>query len=210
MPTEQDFLTALSIAQDEYKKMEPNSQLERSGSIRIPGQDDSDHVELPFLGTHYVIRAPNGEVRYRDPGEKEPALWERIIVLHYFTTADGSPLSQKWITVKEIPDSRLYLPNFEKRAVVPLLGRFGKQPEEIREPARKLGGRTADIGDISVTIPVFPRVPITLVIWKGDEEFPPRVNILFDEAIVNYLPTEDIILASQMLAFRLIGLAGKR
>jgi len=50
-------------------------------------------------------------------------------------------------------------------------------------------------------------VPVTLVFWKGDEEFPPRLSILLDKSISHYLPTEDIVLASQMFALRLIGMA---
>jgi len=213
MPTQEDFLMALAIAQEEYKSKEPKQQAEQSGSLWVPsesGPKGSGSVELPFLSTTYVIQGPEGEVFYKKKGGKEPALWEKIIVLHYFSTADGSPLTQKWISVKEIPDSRLYLPNFEKRAVSPLLGRFRNSPEEMLEAARALGGRKADVGDVSVTVPVFPRVPITVLFWKGDEEFPPRLQILFDQTIVRYLPTEDIILASQMLAFRLIGLASKK
>ena len=77
------------------------------------------------------------------------------------------------------------------------------------EPARALGGRRSELGDFSVTIPAFPCVPVTLVFWKKDEEFPERLTILFDGTVVNYLPTEDIILTAQMMAFRLIGMAGK-
>jgi len=212
MPTTEDFLMALAIAQEEYRQRNPREQAARSGSVWVPSGSAPDgpaSAEVPFLGTPYLIEGPGGEVRFKGLGDKAPALWEKIIVLHYFNKADGSPLAGKWITVKEIPDSRLYLPNFEKRAVAPLLGRFGRDPEAVRGPAVALGGARADLGDVSVTVPVFPRVPITLVFWKGDEEFAPRVQILFDGTIVNYLPTEDIILASQMLAFRVIGLAGK-
>jgi len=212
MPTEQDFLMALAIAQDDFCGLDPRRQADRSGASWLPAGQASaeeDLAELPFLGTPYIIRGPRGEVRYRDPGAREPALWEKIIVLHYFNKADGSPPAGTWITVKEIPDSRLYLPNFEKRAVAPLMGRFGRRPGDLWEAARRLEGKKADLGDVSVTVHVFPRVPITLVLWQADEEFPARLNILFDETIVRYLPTEDIILASQMLAFRLVGLAGK-
>lgn len=213
MPTQEDFMMALSIAQEAYASKEPGAQAERCGSAWEPsgeGPEGSGSVVVTFLGTPYVIQGPGGAVRYRHaPGEQEPALWEKIIVLHYFNRADGSPLAGTWISVKEIPDSRLYLPNFEKRAVRPLLGRFGGEPEAIRKPAEAIGGTGAELGDVSVTVPVFSRVPITLVFWKGDEEFEPRLQILFDRTIVNYLPTEDIILASQMLAFRLIGLAGR-
>ena len=208
----EDFEMAFAIAQQMYQEKDPIIQAEKSGSIWTDYGSSGEGVaraELPFLGTPYLIKGPEGDVCYKEDTGKEPALWEKIIVLHYFTTSDGTPLSQKWISVKEIPDSRLYLTNFEKRAVTPLLGRFGNNPEKIWEPARKLGGRKADVGDVAFTLPVFPRVPITLQFWKADEEFPPRINILFDKTIIHYLPTEDIILASQMLTFRLIGLAGK-
>jgi len=212
MPTQEDFLMALAIAQEETRRKDPARQSERSGALWSPagtGPGEAGIAELPFLATRYIIRSPGAEVSYREEGDKAPALWEKILVLHYFTHADGSPLSGKWISVKEIPDSRLYLPNFEKRVVVPLLGRFGNDPEAIRNPARELGGRKAEGADVAVTVPVFPRVPVTVLFWKGDEEFPPRIQVLFDETVVHYLPTEDIILSSQMLSFRLIGLAGK-
>jgi hypothetical protein len=43
-----------------------------------------------------------------------------------------------------------------------------------------------------VTIDAFPRVPVTLVLWKGDEEVAPAGNVLFDGNIPDYLPTEDV------------------
>jgi hypothetical protein len=159
------------------------------------------------LGTAYLIRSPAVDVSYKEEQEKEPALWEKILVLHYFSTSDGTPLAGEHISFKEVREAMLYLPNFEKRAVAPLLGRFGGSPEQILEPAQKLGGRKEALGDVSVTIPVFPRVPVTLVFWKRDEEFEARLTILFDRTVVRYLPTEDIVLSAQMLAYRLIGLA---
>ena len=213
MPTQEDYLTALAIAREACAEKDPRVQAGHSGAVWTPsgkGAGGAGVVEVPFLTTPYVIRCPGGEVSYKETAGKDPALWEQILLLHYFTTADGTPLSGQWISLKEIPDSRLYLPNFEKRAVAPLLGRFGDRPESVHEPVRRLGG-AADVpgGDVGVTVPVFPRVPVTILFWKGDEEFPPRVHILFDRTIAGYLPTEDIILTSQMLAFRLIALAGK-
>ncbi len=214
MPTTEDFEMALAIAQDDYQQKDAREQVNRAGASWHPDEEAGEgagagHVVVPFLSTRYEIRPPRGEVSYLEEGGKEPALWEKILLLHYFNTADGSALSQEPISFKEIPEGKLYLPNFEKRAVAPLLGRFGRDPEEVWEPARSVGGRRSELGDFSVTIPAFPRVPVTLVFWKQDEEFPERLTILFDRTVVGYLPTEDIILSTQMLAFRLIGLAGK-
>ena len=218
MPTTEDFERALAIARDEYQGSDPKQQAEKAGALWHPPvspEDEQGYAEVPFLKTTYQIRSPKGDVSYKEGQinkkgqEKEPDLWEKIILLHYINTATGTPLSQKPISFKEIPEGMLYLPNFEKRAVAPLLGRFGKTPEAVWEPARSLGGRKSETGDFSVTIPVFPRVPVTLAFWRQDEEFAARLTFLFDETVVQYLPTEDIILAAQMLAFRLIGLANQ-
>jgi hypothetical protein len=210
MPTTEDFEIALAIACKDFGKRDPSLQAEKAGVAWKPASGgEVGHAEVPFLGTPYLIRGPAGEVSYKGDPCKEPALWEKILVLHYFSTSDGTPMAEEHISFKEVREAMLYLPNFEKRAVAPLLGRFGANPEQILGPARQLGGRKEDLGDFSVTIPVLPRVPITLVFWKKDEEFEARLTILFDRTVVRYLPTEDIVLSTQMMAYRLIGLAGQ-
>jgi len=209
MPTREDFEIALALACKDFGKRDPGRQAEKAGVAWRParGGEEGGQAEVPFLGTAYLIRSPAVDVSYKEEQEKEPALWEKILVLHYFSTSDGTPLAGDPISFKEVREAMLYLPNFEKRAVAPLLGRFGGNPEQILEPARQLGGRKEGLGDLSVTIPVFPRVPVTLVFWKQDEEFEARLTILFDRTVVRYLPTEDIVLSAQMMAYRLIGLA---
>jgi len=209
MPTQEDFEMALSIAQEEYREQDAGLQAGKASVQWFPSSEKQNdgYAEIPFLGTIYEVRGPKGEVCYKEDQGKDPALWEKILLLHYFNTSAGTPLTKKLINFKDLPEGKIYLPNFEKRAVAPLLGRFGKNPDEVGKAASKIGGKVAEFGDYSVVIPAFPCVPITLVFWKADEEFPARLSILFDESVSSYLPKEDIILSAQMLAFRLIGLA---
>jgi Domain of unknown function (DUF3786) len=211
MPTREDYEIALALACEEFARRDPRSQAERAGVTWIPaGQGEGGYAEVPFLGTLYRVQSPSGHVSYREEKGEEPALWERILLLHYINTSDGTPLANEYISFKELREAMLYLPNFEKRAVAPLLGRFGRDPAEIWAGARSIGGSEEALGDFSVKIPAFPRVPVALVFWKGDEEFAPRLTVLFDRTVVRYLPAEDIVLATQMMAYRLIGLAGRR
>jgi hypothetical protein len=215
MPTREDFEQALELAREAFRKRNPAHQAARAGVNWVPDAGAGSgrgRAEVLFLGTVYHVWAPDGEVEYgaAEGRTKDPALWEKIIVLHYFNQADGTVLAGRYISFKEIPDGRLYQPNFEKRAVQPLLAAFGADPGEALLCGQALGGKPVDLGDLAVTVPVFPRVPVTVVFWRADEEFPARVTLLFDRSIPHYLPTEDVVLASQMLAFRLVGLARER
>ena len=55
-----------------------------------------------------------------------------------------------------------------------------------------------------MTINAFDQVPITLVLWKGDEEVAPNGNILFDANISDYLSTEDVTVLSETIVWKLV------
>ena len=68
------------------------------------------------------------------------------------------------------------------------------------------GGIPEDTGTVSVRLRVLPHVEIMLVIWKGDEELPSSGNIFFDDAVLDYLPTEDCVVLAESVVSRFIKL----
>ena len=132
------------------------------------------------------------------------SLRDKILILHYFTLAEGTPAVGRVITYKQIPGGISYFPAFSQRAIAPLVNRFGQNPELLISAAAKLGGREANYGDMSMTINAFDHVPITLVLWRGDEELAPNGNILFDANISGYLSTEDVTVLSETIIWKLV------
>ena len=159
-------------------------------------------VALQYLNQTYIITYPDARISLKDKDEEVPLL-DRILLLHYFTQAKGTPLSNRLISFKELPEGAGYFPTFYKRAIKPLIICFGSEPSRLLDMARLLGGHEADYGDVSATIDALSRVPLTLVLWEGDAEFPPEGSIMFDRTISDYLPTEDIIFLCQSTALRL-------
>ncbi len=72
----------------------------------------------------------------------------------------------------------------------------------------KSGGEPVEIGDASFVLRAFPRVPLQYVLWEGDEEFPPSVQLLFDASVDHYLTLEDIVVLGQVTTGRLINRSG--
>ena len=162
-------------------------------------------IVLKYLNETYLITYPDARISLKDKNEEVPLL-DRILLLHYFTQAKGTPLSNKLISFKELPEGAGYFPTFYKRAIKLLITYFGSEPSRLLDMARLLGGHEADYGDVSVTVDALSRVPLTLVLWAGDAEFPPEGSIMFDRTISDYLPTEDIIFLCQSTALRLVKL----
>ena len=71
----------------------------------------------------------------------------------------------------------------------------------------KLGGRKEKYGHASVTLNVFELVPVTYIVWEGDDEIASSATILFDDSITSYLPGEDIVLAASYGVYELMALA---
>ena len=87
---------------------------------------------------------------------------------------------------------------------------FGERPELLVKLAGEAYGATPlDQGDVSVLISPLPLVRLALIIWRGDDEFPPDGNILFDRNILKLLSAEDMAWLSGMVVYPLMGMARK-
>ena len=74
-------------------------------------------------------------------------------------------------------------------------------PQAVEEAAQALGGRGVAHGDAAVEIQALPRLPITLVFWRADEDFAASTSMLFDRTAETQLPL-DVILALAQEALR--------
>ncbi len=199
---EYGYEQAYRLAAEQLAKVDDiERQCRRSGARYIGSKK---LVILEYLGQSYQITLPEIEISL--PDGEAVVLKDKILLLHYLTQAKGTPLLNRVITYRELPEGISYFPTFAKRAIKPLVDHLGEEPQRVPDIARIFGGYPADYGDVAVTINAFSRVPITLVLWRGDEEFPPQGNILFDSTISDYLSTEDINVLCESIAWRLVKL----
>lgn len=193
---------AYKLAGEQLAKIDDIAQQCLRSGAQYQVIDSQKVIVVEYLNQSYQVTLPDVEISLKDSEESVP-LRDKILILHYLTQAKGTPLSNRIIAYRELPEGSDYFPTFSKRAIKPLIDHFGKEPHRLLDIAGILGGRKADYGDVSVTINAFNRVPITLLLWRGDEEFPPEGSILFDSTISDYLSTEDINVLCETIAWRL-------
>ncbi len=208
MPRIDDYKNALEIAGEEFKRKDPGLMALNSGASFLPASKGGS-LQLPFLNRQITIPWPDGEM-IAPEGFKELSLQEQGLIMHYLLKAQGAPLTKDWITFREIPSGEFYYSAFVTRAKEPLVKTFGHRPELLVELGTRMGGTRGEEGDVSLCFQAFPMVPVCLILWTGDEEFPPDGNFLFDASISQYLSAEDIAVLSGLVVYPLIGMAYKK
>ena len=202
-----DYQKSFDLAAEELATRNWTDVARKAGA---QASDDAAYLEMNYLGRPVRVTAPPISVTATDDGPEIP-LAEQALVLHYLVNADGTPPCGEWITYREVEAGEFYWSAFVKRAKAPLVGFFGERPELLTELAPLVGGEgPGETGDASVIIRAFPMVPIQLVLWAGDEEFPADGNLLFDRTIGRYLSTEDIALTAGMPIYKMMALSRQK
>jgi hypothetical protein len=194
---------ALTIAEKQFAAADIAQQCLHSGALCSP-----EIVTLNYLNEIYRISIPSTEVAFVNSKQPVP-LREKILILHYFTQAKGTPLTGKQIPFRDLPGGLVYYPTFIKRTIEPIAEFFGKDPALLVGVGKMLGARPGETGDASLFIDAFARVPINIILWQGDDELKAEVNILFDANILDYLTSEDVTIVCETITWRLINYAKK-
>jgi len=114
----------------------------------------------------------------------------KLSMLWYITEAKDIGLSGRLVNPKNLRGGDIF---FKGTHVLPLdaLGnRYGNDIEGFSSKARQLGGVRATGGDAACVLYPFPRIPVTLILWKADEEFGSSAQLLFDSTCEIHLPLD--------------------
>ena len=128
-----------------------------------------------------------------------------ILLLHYLAQRlKGLPtLSGRWLTFRELSGVEGYYDAFHRRCIEPIIRKYGKNPDALRDILNRLPAKLSEGGDISVVIEAFTDVPVLVKLWKQDAEFASDANMYFDLSIKDVFCTEDIVVLAQMVASQL-------
>lgn len=155
--------------------------------------EEESYFVVPFLGKEYQVSYPDGKIVLCNGGDEVPLAFQ-VVLLHYLAKCSARMPEGSKVAFGELPSGSIYILPFNNRSIKPLVATFGANPQKIVEAGLNMGGWRENMGDAAVTVPVLPKIPITFVLWEGDDEFQPSGNILFDASAPSHLHTEDYAL----------------
>ena len=150
-------------------------------------------VLLPFLKEYLLVDRQNRSVCRQGNGQ-----WERIdnpllelVCLVYLLNVRPEPITHEMISVQELKSAHFFAGPHELK-VKPLLKRYGNDFAGFKQAAEGIGGEVLDLADAAYKFSAFPKVPLYYLLWARDDEFDPRLSILFDRSIEHHLAADAI------------------
>lgn len=170
----------------------------------LAGLSNDKTLTVKFLADEYTVDCPGRRVislACNVPAKDFTA----ILILHYLVQKiKGLPEpTGEWVSFKELSNIEGYYPAFRKRAIEPIIRKYGNNPQGVLSVIERLPGRKVMQGDVAVCLEAFSGVSVLVVLWKGDDEFGPEASLLFDRNIGKIFCTEDVVVLAGMVAHAL-------
>jgi hypothetical protein len=207
LPSQRDFNKgrndAYALAVERLKALANVKQQCLNSGATLEITTNHSFITLNYFGKAYVIILPEANILLKDSIE-EASLTDKILILHYFLNAKERLSDKEQLSFRDLSEGRAYYPTFYKRTISPLLRHFGNDFNRLESLIIKLNSHKSNIGDLSYNIIAFDYITVTLVLWKGDDDFDSEANYLFRSNIKDYLPIEDIAYLCQLITVKLI------
>ncbi len=173
----------------ELREMDPKDVCRRALAVYRKEQ----YFSLFFMEEEYLIYPEECRVERQGapPGESNDPL--KLLLLLYLIRSTETLISGKLCSTSALPGGLLFFKGPHSVPDKPIIERFSDNFSGFSEASEKLGGRKSLYGDLSYEFQILPRIPLTVVLWKGDDEFPPRCDFLFDKSVSAQLPLDMIL-----------------
>ncbi|MBI9077000.1 MAG: DUF3786 domain-containing protein [Desulfatibacillum sp.] len=140
----------------------------------------SGEIIVPFLGATYLLSTTG--VRREDGKGFHNVTGSGLI--HYVINASATRPVGRFVTFAELAGPLFGQGSFSRDALErPIVRRFQGRVPELMDRAAALGGRPGGeggMGSVSLIIDLLPHMPMQLVFYDRDQDYPARAILLFD------------------------------
>jgi len=121
---------------------------------------------------------------------KKMAYFSRLSILHYLIGAQALPPAGQLVRPADLKSGVLYSAGSHVLPLDALAARYARDAEGFLAQGIRFGGERRAYGDAAAELRPFPRLPVTLVLWREDDEFAARADLLFDATCERHVPPD--------------------
>jgi hypothetical protein len=153
---------------------------------------DPPRYIITLLKTEYAVNLSDRQIfsTQTSPEPTQAEFLEQLCILAYLINAQDLPLANKFVGPEHLPSGQFFFRGLHSLPTRKLEEAFGTSPKQLYEVSKEFDAKQCEFGDASIELYALPRIPLTIIIWRGDEEFDARASILFDQTAGTHLPLD--------------------
>jgi len=155
---------------------------------------DLNQYSIEVWGGQYLFDLTHSKIEHVFATGPPPHKYFDLFVIFYLLRAKDIILSGEWVSEKDLPGGPTF---FRGPHLIPtelICKRFNNDIQEFKTWCEKLGGTPIEMADAAFRFSITPDIPVAVLYWIGDEDFPAEAKILYDRSIIELLSL-DILFA---------------
>ncbi len=166
---------------------------------RLPDtQWDGAEFTLRLLGREFAIAHPGYAIRALDGGAVPP-LPTQTFLLRYLLEGKNIKWNGQWKTFREMPWGEMYIQPYTGRVLTRAAFTFGTRTAAFCKASEKMGAVKLPHGDAGYQFELVSGYRMQILVWEGDEEFPPNAQVLYSDNFETGFAPEDRVVAGDIL-----------
>ncbi len=176
-----------------FQKLDPQDAVDRTG-VKWDGKE----FYVNLLGREFAISHPDYAIRPLD-GNNLPPLPTQTFLLRYLLEGKETAWSGQWKTFREMPWGEMYIKPYTGRVLTRAAFTFGTRVAAFRAACEKMGAEAVPHGDAGYLFRLIGGYQMQILVWEGDDEFPPNAQVLYSDNFAEGFAAEDRVVAGDIL-----------
>ena len=179
--------------EEQFQKLDPQEAVQRMGA-----KWDGKEFYVNLLGREFAISHPDYAIRAVD-GESIPPLATQTFLLRYLLESRQVAWCGTWKTFREMPWGEMYIKPYTGRVLTRAAFTFSFKLAAFSAAAEKMGAIKLQHGDAGYQFELVPGFHVQILIWQGDDEFPPNAQVIYSDNFADGFAAEDRVVAGDIL-----------
>ena len=180
--------------EERYRGLDPAEVTARLSGVKWDGNE----FYVNLIGREFALSHPDYAIRALDGG-KLPPLPTQTFLLRYLLECKDVSWGGQWKTFREMPWGEMYIKPYPGRVLTRAAFTFGTRVAAFQAAAEKMGAIPVKHGDAGFEFDLIGGYKMQILVWEGDDEFPPNAQILYSSNFAEGFAAEDRVVAGDIL-----------
>lgn len=165
--------------------------------------DKEQYYTIQIWGEEYRVDPRQKKVYPSNPQGAITHEYFDLFIVYYLLNNERAALSNEWISEKDLPGGPTFFRGPHLVQTHLISDSIGNDLQLFKQHCVAQGGIPIEMGDRAFRFEITPHIPIVVLYWQGDEDFPAEAKLLFDKSIGMLLPLDIIFALAHYVCYRL-------